>query len=154
MEVGGVLTTLLLPAGNGEEVDEVEGLSEGIEGWSRGIVLDSRLKGGLVSNSPTDGGPLSGVVPKKCLCRLRQLVLALILPHLEEGLEIGWESKISTCRSRARGRRLGIDMPIRGLVARGTPTWRDWGEGETESSARMCASTSGMEITGIEEAVG
>lgn len=67
-----------------------------------------------------------------------------LCPPSDEGLDRGCESKICTCRSRVVVCR-GIVIPRSGLG--GTPTLREVGEGESDSSALICDSTSGIEIT-------
>jgi len=71
------------------------------------------------------------------------LELALVI-GLVNGLARGCESKICTCLSRPPVRR-GMVTPARSLG--GTPTLREVGEGDTESSCWMCCSISGMAIT-------
>lgn len=71
------------------------------------------------------------------------LELALVI-GLVNGLERGCESKICTCFSRPPVRR-GIVTPARGLG--GTPTLREVGEGDTESSNCIWCSISGIAIT-------
>ena len=71
------------------------------------------------------------------------LELALVM-GLVNGLESGCESKICTCFSRPPVRR-GMATPARSLG--GTPTLREVGEGETESSYWICCSISGIATT-------
>ena len=71
------------------------------------------------------------------------LELALVI-GLVNGLERGCESKICTCFSRPPVRR-GMVTPARSLG--GTPTLREVGEGDTESSYWICCSISGIAIT-------
>jgi hypothetical protein len=75
------------------------------------------------------------------------LELALVI-GLVNGLERGCESKICTCLSRPPVRR-GMVTPARSLG--GTPTLREMGEGDTESSYWMCCSISGIAITEKQE---
>lgn len=64
-----------------------------------------------------------------------------------EGLDKGCDSKMCTCRSRSYATLLGIATAPRLICFGGTPTLREAAGGEVESSACMCASTSGMDIT-------
>ena len=87
-----------------------------------------------------------GSMTIRVMCRLDfwvGLELALVM-GLVNGLERGCESKICTCFSRPPVLR-GMATPARGLG--GTPTLREVGEGETESSYWMCCSISGIAIT-------
>jgi hypothetical protein len=56
-----------------------------------GSVLAEFLSSWLIGTS------LTGVVPEKCLWRLRILALALTLPDLDDGVDNGCESNICTC---------------------------------------------------------
>lgn len=81
------------------------------------------------------------------------LMLALALacppltPALLPGLERGWESNIWTWRLEVRCGVRGMETPARDLVGRGTPTRREVGVGERESSLWIWDSISGMDIT-------
>lgn len=69
-----------------------------------------------------------------------------LLPALLPGLANGCESKIVTCL-RVRCWLRGIETPARVFTGNGTPTRREVGDGDCESSLWICSSMSGIEIT-------
>ena len=145
------LVTTLTDVGNGSlpnDADSVDGM--GIESQ---LAVELSESSGVDSEDPPESCfPFPFLSSKPCtLCVLASRdscckpLGKLRLELADAGLESGCESKICTWRSRPACR--GIATPVRMSCLGGTPTLRDVGEGEVDSSAWMCASTSGMEIT-------